>query len=358
MYNTMPVTVLMGCSSTNLSDLIGRLLRTEVPSSMAAIVPKTIGRWKKKKSKSIIPTVERFIDLGEGCSCCKVRSDLLTKIKKLAEKDPVDHLFIQTFPKTDLITLAKTFTVANKDQFVLSQVASLSNMVLIVDASQILKTVYSKTARQLVGQIQFANKVVLTQTSTLSKEGLNHVLAMIEILNPHVDLIQGELEDLEPSSLQSSTPFDLNEAQERFTSVPDPEKIEYTSKAISYLKYFARKPFHPKRLQEFIKEKRKNIIRANGVFWTTSKPNNAHILNVSAGSWDTSEGGQWWAAAPESQRPTDGEMHEYLESIWDPTFADRRQEITFVGLSMDPQELTTSLDQCLLTEDELSNLKL
>ena len=45
----------------------------------------------------------------------------------------------------------------------------------------------------------------------------------------------------------------------------------------------------------------------------------------------------------------------FLESIWDPTFEDRRQELTFIGISLDQDELTTRLDHCLLTESELSD---
>lgn len=359
MNMTASVTVLMGCSHTKLSDSIDHLLKTENDGSLAAIVPKTIGRWRRKKqNNSVIRTAERFVRLGQGCSCCTVRSDLLVKVKRLIEKNPVKHLLIHTFPKTDLIPLAKTFTVPNEDNFVLSEIASLTNMTLIINASQILKTLYSKTARQLIAQIEYANKLILTHTSTLPQETTSHIRTLLEILNPQADFLSLDIDTLTLSSLQASTPFNLDDAQERSTSIQSPDEVEYTSKSISHFTYTARIPFHPKRLQTFLKSSRQEVIRGHGIFWTTSKPNQARVLDVAAGSWETSDGGQWWAAVPEEQRPNSESLREYLEAKWDSSFGDRRQEITLIGLSLDQEELTASLNDCLLTESELATLTL
>ena len=40
--------------------------------------------------------------------------------------------------------------------------------------------------------------------------------------------------------------------------------------------------------------------------------------------------------------------------VWQEPHGDRRQEVTFMGIEMDIQALTTSLDACTLTEEEMS----
>jgi len=59
--------------------------------------------------------------------------------------------------------------------------------------------------------------------------------------------------------------------------------------------------------------------------------------------------GKWVSAQPEDERldPTD-------ESSWDPMWGDRCQEIVWIGIGVDQAAITTMLDTCLLTDDEMA----
>ena len=51
------------------------------------------------------------------------------------------------------------------------------------------------------------------------------------------------------------------------------------------------------------------------------------------------------------------EDRTHIERVWKEGNGDCRQELVLIGRDMDPQALTTMLDECLLTDEELSTDK-
>tara|TARA_A200000113_G_scaffold215655_1_gene220143 strand:- start:496 stop:771 length:276 start_codon:yes stop_codon:yes gene_type:complete len=51
--------------------------------------------------------------------------------------------------------------------------------------------------------------------------------------------------------------------------------------------------------------------------------------------------------------PDDPEYLESIEKTWEEPFGDMRQELVFIGQSLDQKRMTEALDECLLTENEL-----
>ena len=112
------VTVLAGTPGADGSRVLERILQGSNDIRLTAIVPKR-GRKRKNSSGpngSLLPTTERLVRMGEGCACCTVRGDLMTKVRRIAEEGSADHVVIQTSPGADLTTVAKTFTVADNMQ--------------------------------------------------------------------------------------------------------------------------------------------------------------------------------------------------------------------------------------------------
>ena len=172
MTHSLSVTVLLGSSGTDGSQVVEGVLKNSKPHRLTAIVPKK-GRRRKKtggKTSSILPTTERLVRLGEGCACCTVRGDLLTKIRRIAESDSADHVLIQTGPAADLSTVAKTFSVADQSGAVLSDVAQLQSVAMAIDARDFMLNLKGKLARPLVVLIELANVIVLEQTVDLASD--------------------------------------------------------------------------------------------------------------------------------------------------------------------------------------------
>ena len=268
----LSVTVFTGSPGTDGSRVFERVLGSSDGLRLTAIVPKR-GRKRKQVSAgaSVLPTTERLIRLGEGCACCTVRGDLMSKLRRIAEEGTADHVVIQTGPGSDLSTLAKTFTVADGSGAVLSDVARFQSLVTVIDARSFVKTVQSTSARQLIERIELANAIVLEGTSGLTSDAKERVLAAIEALNSDAKVTDSDEDAISIASLQAAEPFDLNAAQHR--SMRYARDIEAaSSRAVVRFDYQERRPFHPGRLHSFFSEDWPGLLRMNGSFWVASRP--------------------------------------------------------------------------------------
>jgi hypothetical protein len=46
-------------------------------------------------------------------------------------------------------------------------------------------------------------------------------------------------------------------------------------------------------------------------------------------------------------------MFGALSAEWDPVYGDRKQELVFIGIGLEKEALSASLDDCLLSDEEL-----
>ena len=354
MSNPLAVTVFAASPGTDGSRVFERVLGRTDGLRLTAIVPKR-GRKRKKTSyeASVLPTTERLVKLGQGCACCTVRGDLMTKIRRIAEEQTADHVVIQTGPGSDLSTLAKTFTVADGSGSMLSEVAQFQSLVTVIDARSFSSTLQSNSARQLVERIELANVIVLEGTADLTSDDKERVRCAVEALNSDVEITESDDDDFSLSSLQAKEPFDLNAAQRRSMRYAPESDADSTSSVVRF-DYQERRPFHPDRLHSFLAEDWPGLLRVNGSFWIASRPDLAGSIDVAGASRTASFNGMWWSSVPSDQRPDSPEFLKYMKEIWHADFGDRHHDLAIVGLGLDEEELRARLDQCLLTDEELS----
>ncbi|MDI1294194.1 MAG: GTP-binding protein [Methylobacter sp.] len=62
--------------------------------------------------------------------------------------------------------------------------------------------------------------------------------------------------------------------------------------------------------------------------------------------------GRWWASVPEAEWPE--EFVADIKTNWQTPFGDCRQELVFIGQNIDAEKARKELDQCLLSDAELS----
>lgn len=86
-----------------------------------------------------------------------------------------------------------------------------------------------------------------------------------------------------------------------------------------------------------------------------SRPNTAISFSQAGGSLRIEGAGAWWCSIPEAERYRYADYLEHkhlIESRWHPLWADRKNELVFIGQHLDKNKHLLELESCLLTEEE------
>jgi G3E family GTPase len=130
-----------------------------------------------------------------------------------------------------------------------------------------------------------------------------------------------------------------------------PETEEY---GISSFVYRRKRPFHPERWRKWLEYWPEEIVRAKGFFWLATRNDIAGLLSQAGPSIMLQAAGNWVAAYPDSEINQILSEDPEQKAKWDSEFGDRMTELVMIGVGMDIEEIAASLDECLLTEEEMS----
>jgi len=148
--------------------------------------------------------------------------------------------------------------------------------------------------------------------------------------------------------------------------------------------YQRRRPFHPHRLMGVIRElpvrlenlalsevlmekdkdaddpaaearsPMRSLIRAKGFIWLSNSHSQIFSWALAGKHFELKQYASWWSSLPRDEWPADQkQVAEIRKDFADDEMGDRRQELVFIGVSMDREAITRLLDGCLLTDSEL-----
>ena len=318
---------------------------------------------------------EKLVEMSNGCICCTLREDLLLEVGKLAKDQRFDYLVIESTGISEPLPVAETFTFADEDGVSLSDVATLDIMVTIVDAVNFLKDYEQAQSLQekgeslgeedersvadlLVDQVEFADVILISKTDLVESFDKDRLIAILKTLNTHAQIIPISHGEVDVDAVLNTKLFNFERAQQapgwlkemRGEHVPETE--EY---GIASFSYAARRPFHPEKFYQFLHntEQFGKLLRSKGYFWLASRPE-------FAGSWSQAGGvarygfaGMFWKSIPKEQWPTDEEYLASIQEQWVEPFGDMLQELVFIGQRLDQAAMTRTLEDCLLSDDEM-----
>jgi len=380
----LPVTVLSGFLGAGKTTLMNHILNNREGKRVAVIVNDMSevnidADLIRDGGADLSRTEETLVEMTNGCICCTLRDDLLKEVRRLADDGRFDYLLIESTGISEPLPVAATFNFRTEAGESLEDVSRLDTMVTVVDAANLLRD-YSSTdflkdrgealgeedgrtlVNLLVDQIEFADVIVLNKIDAASPEQREAAHKIIRSLNPDAELIETSMARVPLDKVLNTGRFDYEKAQEHPLWFKElfgfadhkPETEEYGVRSFVYRE---RRPFHPEKFHTFLNSAWPGVIRAKGHFWLATRPD--WVGEVSqAGALVRHEGmGFWWASVPKERWPDHPEWRDYVKSLWDPVYADRRQEIVFIGTAMDEAALRQRLDACLLGEADATAME-
>ena len=379
MLNSLPVTVLSGFLGAGKTTVLRHILNNRQGKRVAVIVNDmseiNIDAAMVKNEVSLNHMEEKLVEMSNGCICCTLREDLLIEIKKLAKDNKFDYLVIESTGISEPLPVAETFTFADEDGVSLSDVATLDTMVTVVDAVNFLKDYdaakYLQDAGESLGeddersvadlladQVEFADVLLISKTDLVKPGEVQRLSAILKTLNTHARIVPITHGQIAVDEVLNTGHFDFDRAQQSPGWLKEmrgehiPESEEY---GISSFSYVARRPFYPERFYKFLhgSEKFGKLIRSKGYFWLCTRPEFVGQWSQAGGMARYGYAGMFWKSIPKRDWPDDKESLEAIEAHWEEPFGDMRQELVFIGQSLDKHAMVTALDNCLLSDEDL-----
>lgn len=111
--------------------------------------------------------------------------------------------------------------------------------------------------------------------------------------------------------------------------------------------YYRRQPFNKDKLQEWVGEWPKSVIRCKGMLWFSDSWDDAFVFEQSGVQITATNSGKWFAAAPEKERKRLLAQYPDIAASWDDKYGDREIKLVFIGQKMDKEAICAGLDKCL-----------
>jgi len=387
MNKKLPVTVLSGFLGAGKTSLLNHILHNKEGLRVALIVNDmseiNIDARLVEQQHTLSRTEEKLVELSNGCICCTLREDLMIEVERLAKENRFDYLLIESTGISEPVPVAQTFSFVDEETGIdLSRFSYIDTMVTVVDCLNFLKDFSSNehlTDRDLTDiegdhrtivnlltdQIEFANVILLNKIDLVDEESLGFLRSAIHKLNPEAKIIESEFGKVAIEEIVNTGLFDFEKAQssagwqkELENGAHIPETDEY---GIGSMVFRNVRPFHPARFWNFLHEYYPaGILRAKGLFWLASRPDDALNFSQAGGSFRMEKAGVWWNSMPMSSRVLYNafvENQSFIESRWDKDWGDRMNEMVFIGQNLEAEHLNTMLEGCLLKDSEIESFK-
>jgi G3E family GTPase len=291
-----------------------------------------------------------------GCICCTLRDDFSAEAARLAGSGRFDGLIVEAAGTAVPRVMAEAFATGE-----LAELTRLDTLLTVVDAGTFLNQcpvadagednstgIKQAQAELLTAQAAFATALVINKIDLVTPTELEALEAMLSYLNPTATIVRAQHGRPLPLSSERNGGWDRSRA----ALLARPAAARRFQ--IGSFVYTSKRPFHPQRLWRLLQRKPWfGALRSKGFVWLASRPNVAALWSQVGPFFQLESAGLWWGTES-SEAGTDALAPATASPAGAPVFGECRQEIAFFGHALDGAVLSAALDECLLTDRELS----
>ncbi|KTG11670.1 cobalamin biosynthesis protein CobW [Haloprofundus marisrubri] len=387
MTQTIPVTILSGSLGAGKTTLLNHLLRNAGDRNIAVLV-NDMGDLNVDaelvSANSDLSVGDGVAELSNGCICCELQDDLETAVTRLARNRDFDVLVVESSGISEPEPVARLFTTGSRA----AALYEVDSLVTVLDSRLFYDTFGGTGVAErrgtdgddsrplsdlLVEQVEFANVVLLNKADLVSETEMGTVEEMVRALAPDAEILRTTESAVDANDLFSRELYDPATAAEMagWQQALDADDHDDGSDShvhgddhahdhrhpdevygVSSFTYRRRRPFHPERFAAFLSDLPSNVVRSKGTCWVAGRE--SPIVVGQAGSSVRAEAaGQWIATLSELDQELYRSNHSDME--WHDEWGDRRTAFVVIGTDLDEEATTVTLDDCLLTDEEMES---
>lgn len=401
----IPVTILSGPLGAGKTTLCNHLLR-EGGDRRVAVLVNDMGEVNVDADlldgADLASAEGGVAELSNGCICCELQDDFETEVSRLARTREFDVLVVEASGISEPAPIAQHFRTGSRA----AARYDVDTVVAVVDARRFHDAFQGegeveKTETEdgevrplsdlLVEQAEFADVIVLNKCDLLDDDALAEVEELLASLNPDAEIRRSVHGDVDPDGVLETGRFDPAAAgekagwqraldhhedgesghgdhdgdghehshgEEHSHDHGEDDHGDHSHRhpdemyGVTSFVYRRVHPLHPGRFQAFLAEFPEGVVRAKGRCWVAGREDTSLLLGQAGPSVRVEAVGPWIASLPEIEQDVYRSNHPDLE--WDDEWGDRRTELVFIGREYDEDAIRAALDDCLLTDDEMT----
>ena len=412
--NETPILLLTGYLGSGKTTLVNNILTNKKGIKFAVIVNDigeiNIDAALIQKGGVVDQKDDSLVALQNGCICCSLQFDLVEQLSDIVKSGKFDYIVIEASGICEPEPIARTIaSIPNMDEkYSIHGLPKLDCIVTVVDAlrmksefecgNKLDKNVIEEEdiANLVIQQIEFCNTVLLNKASEVSREDLNKIKAIINNLQPGVEIIECDYTNIDLEKIINTHKFEYykiaaaagwirhiedNGQQSTDNSHHSHEEHENHHEhehhhhdgeechdencpchhhhhnghshgdeyGISTFVYYRRQSFDTNKFDRFVTSKwPENVIRAKGICYFSDNPDMTYLFEQAGVQKKLTEAGLWFATAPQDELEELMRNDPTIMNDWDEKYGDRMAKIVFIGQHLDKEQISKDLDECLV----------